>query len=216
NLLLQHCPCIVSTVFQIVGLGNFDFPHTRHSIGMTVVDHLARLLDMTWLKNRSVEGMVSQTTVSSADGVDELELVLLKSRLPMNVNGRSVRKAVETFGIADADVYLVHDELDKVLGKWSMKEGGSARGHNGVKSVIEHLNTSAIPRLRFGIDRPTSKSAIARYVLQKFTEDERTVLQSGAIQNAIRTLLKHIETNAVVKFPKELLNERMAANRSKS
>jgi len=74
----------------------------------------------------------------------------------------------------------------------------------------------AIPRLRFGIDRPTSKSAIARYVLQKFTEDERTVLQSGAIQNAIRTLLKHIETNAVVKFPKELLNERMAANRSKS
>ena len=83
----------MSTVFQIVGLGNFDFPNTRHSVGMTVVDHMARLLDAAWLKDRSVEGMVSQTTVSLADGVDELELVLLKSRLPMNINGRSVRKA---------------------------------------------------------------------------------------------------------------------------
>ncbi|KAI0242297.1 putative peptidyl-tRNA hydrolase [Lamellibrachia satsuma] len=201
--------------FLIVGLGNSDLPHTRHSIGMTVLDHMAHLLGATWLKDRNVQGTVSHTTVATADGCDEVELVLLKSRLPMNLNGRSVRKAVETFGIMDADVYLVHDELDKVLGKCAIKEGGSARGHNGVKSVIECLNTSDITRLRFGIDRPSSKSAVASYVLQKFTKDERR-LQSCTMINAIKTLLRHIETNSGVKFPAELLNERTTTKQPES
>ena len=83
----------VLRLFQIVGLGNCDLPHTRHSVGMTLVDHLANLLDATWLKNRDVHGKVSHATVTTADGRDMVELVLLKSRLPMNLNGRSVRKA---------------------------------------------------------------------------------------------------------------------------
>ncbi|NWX16170.1 PTH hydrolase, partial [Aegotheles bennettii] len=83
-----------------------------------------------------------------------LELVLLKPRRLMNLNGLSVASAAEVYNLRPADIYLVHDDLDKALGEVVIKLGGSARGHNGVRSCICALHSNEMTRLRVGIGRP--------------------------------------------------------------
>ncbi|KFQ92915.1 putative peptidyl-tRNA hydrolase, partial [Nipponia nippon] len=82
------------------------------------------------------------------------ELLLLKPRRLMNVNGLSVASAAEIYSLRPEDIYLVHDDLDKALGKVAIKLGGSARGHNGVRSCISALQSNEMTRVRVGIGRP--------------------------------------------------------------
>ncbi|KFP82676.1 putative peptidyl-tRNA hydrolase, partial [Apaloderma vittatum] len=82
------------------------------------------------------------------------ELVLVKPRRLMNLNGLSIASAAEIYNFRPEDIYLVHDDLDKALGKVAIKLGGSARGHNGVQSCIGALHSNEMTRLRVGIGRP--------------------------------------------------------------
>ncbi|KAJ1077806.1 hypothetical protein K5549_011133 [Capra hircus] len=163
----------------VAGLGNPGLPGTRHSVGMAVLGHLARRL-----------------------GVGDAQLVLLQPRRLMNLNGHSVARAVvtgatvslgqaELFGLTAEEVYLVHDELDKPLGKVALKLGGSARGHNGVRSCMSCLNSSAMPRLRVGIGRPTHRDAVQAYVLGRFSPAEQELLPP-VLERAVDLLLDHI------------------------
>ncbi|KFP70811.1 putative peptidyl-tRNA hydrolase, partial [Acanthisitta chloris] len=93
----------------------------------------------------------ADVALATAHGV---ELVLLKPRRLMNLNGLSVASAAKTYNLGPKDVYLVHDDLDKALGKVAIKQGGSARGHNGVRSCISALHSNEMTRLRVGIGRP--------------------------------------------------------------
>ncbi|XP_008064429.1 probable peptidyl-tRNA hydrolase, partial [Carlito syrichta] len=101
------------------------------------------------------------------------------------------RCQAELFGLAAEDVYLVHDELDKPLGKLAPKLGGSARGHNGVRSCISCLNSSAMPRLRVGIGRPVSPEAVQSHVLGCFCPAELEQLPL-LLDQATDLLLDHI------------------------
>ncbi|XP_027629835.1 probable peptidyl-tRNA hydrolase isoform X3 [Tupaia chinensis] len=97
----------------------------------------------------------------------------------------------ELFGLTAEEVYLVHDELDKPLGKLALKLGGSARGHNGVRSCISCLNSNAMPRLRVGIGRPTHPDAVQAYVLGCFSPAEQELLPP-LLDRATDLLLDHI------------------------
>ncbi|XP_043325565.1 probable peptidyl-tRNA hydrolase isoform X4 [Cervus elaphus] len=97
----------------------------------------------------------------------------------------------ELFGLTAEEVYLVHDELDKPLGKVALKLGGSARGHNGVRSCMSCLNSSAMPRLRVGIGRPTHQDAVQAYVLGRFSPAEQELLPP-VLERAADLLLDHI------------------------
>uniref|UniRef100_A0A8D3BU34 peptidyl-tRNA hydrolase n=1 Tax=Scophthalmus maximus TaxID=52904 RepID=A0A8D3BU34_SCOMX len=153
---------------------------TRHSVGMAVLGALAARLDAAerWRGDKHVSGEV--IVVSEAQ---HAHVVLLRPRLPMNVNGVSVVKAAGKYGVRPEDVVLVHDELDKPLGKISIKHGGSARGHNGVRSCVDCLQTDAMMRLRVGIGRPAGKSSVERHVLGRFSSEERKVLDSVLVQS---------------------------------
>ena len=106
-----------------MGLGNHALPKTRHSVGMMAVNRLAKHLDVQWTKDsKNCVGFVACKTLSQG-----LDLVLLKPKIPMNINGSSIAKTIRHHGIAASNVYLLHDELDKPLGKFGMKENGSAR-----------------------------------------------------------------------------------------
>ncbi|XP_015449785.1 probable peptidyl-tRNA hydrolase isoform X3 [Pteropus alecto] len=122
----------------VAGLGNPGLPGTRHSVGMAVLGQLARRLGVaeSWARDRRCVADLALASLGDA------QLVLLRPRRLMNANGRSVARAAELFGLTAEEVYLVHDELDKPLGKLALKLGGSARGHNGVRSCITCLNSS--------------------------------------------------------------------------
>ncbi|NXT23795.1 PTH hydrolase, partial [Syrrhaptes paradoxus] len=134
----------------VAGLGNYGLWGTRHSVGMAVLDRLARQLAVAegWRVDRRC---CADVVLAAAHG---LELVLLKPRRLMNLNGLSVASAAEMYSLRPEDIYLVHDDLDKALGKVVIKLGGSARGHNGVRSCISALHSNEMRRLRVGIGRP--------------------------------------------------------------
>ncbi|XP_066112239.1 peptidyl-tRNA hydrolase isoform X1 [Saccopteryx bilineata] len=201
----------------VAGLGNPGLPGTRHSVGMAVLGQLARRLGVaeSWARDRRCAADLALASLGDA------QLVLLRPRRLMNANGRSVARAVtadppygscelgkgplgsavtratvslrqaELFGLTAEEVYLVHDELDKPLGKLALKLGGSARGHNGVRSCISCLNSNAMPRLRVGIGRPTHPDAVQTHVLGCFSPCEQELLPP-LLERATDLLLDHI------------------------
>lgn len=171
--------------FMIVGLGNHDLPLTRHSVGMRLVNRLAQFLEISFEKQKECQGFVANKELA------EIHIVLLKSRQPMNLNGTSVSKAANKYKVAARNIYLAHDDLERPVGKVSLKEKGSAGGHNGVKSVIQSLRTDEIPRIRIGINRPTNKDEVSDYVLQKFTDRENVSVHE-AVDLAILLIAQHI------------------------
>ncbi|NXN49243.1 PTH hydrolase, partial [Rynchops niger] len=134
----------------VAGLGNYGLQGTRHSVGMAVLDRVAWQLAVAegWRADRQCCADVAMATAHG------LELVLLKPRRLMNLNGLSIASAAEIYSLRPEDIYLVHDDLDKALGKVAIKLGGSARGHNGVQSCISALHSNEMTRLRVGIGRP--------------------------------------------------------------
>ncbi|XP_068270184.1 peptidyl-tRNA hydrolase [Nyctibius grandis] len=172
---------------QVAGLGNYGLRGTRHSVGMAVLDRLAWQLAVAegWRADRRC---CADVALAAARG---LELVLLKPRRLMNINGLSVASAAEIYNLRPEDIYLVHDDLDKALGQVAIKLGGSARGHNGVRSCISALHSSEMTRLRVGIGRPEGEVTVSSYVLAPFSAGERERLEQVLAQ-AATLLLEHI------------------------
>lgn len=171
--------------FLIVGLGNHDIPLTRHSVGMRLVNRLAKYLGVTLEKQKECLGFVAKKELAGID------VVLLKPKLPMNHNGTSVLKTASKYKIPASHIYLVHDDMQREVGKVSVKDKGSALGHNGVKSVIQCFRTDEIPRIRLGIDRPTNKDEVVDYVLCNFAANESAAVQE-AVDLGILRLAQHI------------------------
>ncbi|XP_041368889.1 uncharacterized protein LOC121383138 [Gigantopelta aegis] len=186
--------------FLIVGLGNCDQRETRHSIGMYILDRISSHFKLRWDRDdfRKSGGFVAQTSLTS--GVD---LVLLKPRVPMNINGTSVAKAARHYQILSDNIYLIHDDLDIPIGKFQLKESGSAGGHNGIKSVMHSMRTNNLKRLRIGIDRPSSQDDVIEYVLTRFTYDQELALLP-VIASAVSSLFQHIGQQCQVELDVKL------------
>lgn len=185
---------------------------TRHSVGMAVLGALAARLGTAdaWRGDKHVSGEVIESEV------DHTHVVLLRPKLLMNINGVSVAKAANKYGIKPEDILLVHDELDKPLGKIAVKHGGSARGHNGVRSCVDCLQTDVMKRLRVGIGRPTGKTAVDRYVLGRFSSEEKKVLDSVLIQSVdlLVSLLSEQPSQSAPQSPSSPAGGRQAAQKS--
>nr|NP_001013348.1 probable peptidyl-tRNA hydrolase [Danio rerio]AAH90788.1 Peptidyl-tRNA hydrolase 1 homolog (S. cerevisiae) [Danio rerio]AAI65428.1 Ptrh1 protein [Danio rerio] len=183
---------------MVVGLGNPGMTGSRHSVGMAVLTTLAEHLGAPdgWRSDRKVSGEVVVTQLQ------DVQLVLLRPKLLMNVNGVSVAKAASRYLIPPEHILLIHDELDKPLGKFGIKHGGSARGHNGVRSCVDCLQTDVMPRLRIGIGRPSDKTPIDRYVLGRFSKEEQNVLDS-VMKQSLDVLLDYLTDSRSQTSPAE-------------
>ncbi|XP_022094729.1 probable peptidyl-tRNA hydrolase isoform X2 [Acanthaster planci] len=105
------------------------------------------------------------------------------------------RLKARKYQVASRNVYLLHDDLDRTFGKFNIKEGGSAGGHNGVKSAICALGTDVMPRLKIGIGRPTNRNAVTDYVLSGFSIPEKECL-SQILDECVQTLIDHMVKKA--------------------
>jgi len=168
----------------VVGLGNHGMPGTRHSVGMEAVTHIADVMGLRWSADKVCKG-----TVATGTTPDGTPVVLLRPRLLMNVNGRAVAAAARKYGVAPSRVILVHDELDRAVGKVAVKRGGSAKGHNGVRSAMAALQSDSMPRVLVGIDRPPSRADVVAHVLAKFSSRERAMLDATVLPEACRLVL---------------------------
>jgi peptidyl-tRNA hydrolase, PTH1 family len=139
-----------------------EYARNRHNAGYMVLDELARRHGGSWRSKFS--GQVAEIRVGDA------KLVLLKPETYMNDSGRSVGAAAQFFKVEPADVLVVHDEGDFDLGRLELKFGGGLAGHNGLRSIAQHLKTQDFRRLRIGVGRPErgDPRTLADYVLADF------------------------------------------------
>jgi len=185
----------------VVGLGNpgREYVRTRHNIGWEVVDALAARLG--WISKPSefdrvarsnFDGLTMSGTVSQHSTGGTEKLLLLKPTTYMNVSGRSVQPAMAFYQIVPQDVMVVVDELALPCGKLRIRKGGSSGGHNGLKDIERALGTSEYPRLRVGIDPPPDRVPGRDYVLGKFTEEQRKLIDP-AVERATSALVTWID-----------------------
>jgi PTH1 family peptidyl-tRNA hydrolase len=148
----------------IIGLGNpgKQYHHNRHNIGFLVLDALAEKHAASWQK---------KTDRETADiEINGHNITLIKPQTFMNSSGKII-PSLSKQGIKPENILVVHDELEKPFGKVEIKTGGSHRGHNGLRSIME-LCGADFHRLRFGIGRPENKEDVPNYVLSNFSKDE--------------------------------------------
>ena len=158
----------------IVGLGNpgSKYDRTRHNIGFEVLDLLAQDWQFTWQEQSRFKGIFAEGPLLGAGKVR-----LLKPTTFMNRSGEAMRAVCNWFKLPPESVLVIYDDLDLPVGRLRLRPGGSAGGHNGIKSAIAQLGTQQFPRLRVGIGRSdrTSQETVG-FVLGKFAPDERKIL----------------------------------------
>jgi peptidyl-tRNA hydrolase, PTH1 family len=153
----------------IVGLGNpgRKYRDTRHNVGFAVVEALADRHGGTF-ESAPAEALIARLR-SLGDG----GTLLLKPLTMMNASGFAVSEIARYFRIAFDDLLVVADDVNLPLGRLRARPGGSAGGHNGFRSIIEQLGTTAFGRLRMGVGRGDPRRDLADYVLGGFDADER-------------------------------------------
>jgi PTH1 family peptidyl-tRNA hydrolase len=148
----------------VAGLGNpgREYADTRHNVGFMVADELARRHGGSWRAKFS--GDLAEIRL------DGLRLAVLKPQTYMNESGRSVVAAVRFFKVEPEALLVVHDEVDLEPGRLQARLGGGLAGHNGLRSVAQHLGTPEFARLRIGVGRPErgDPRPVADFVLSPF------------------------------------------------
>jgi PTH1 family peptidyl-tRNA hydrolase len=159
-----------SALRLVVGLGNpgRDYAGTRHNAGFMVLDRLAQggafRIERAWKCELARVG----------------DLLLCKPLTFMNLSGEAVRAVSDFYRIAPAEMLVISDDMALPLGKLRLRAGGSAGGHNGLKSIAEHLGTQAVPRLRIGIGGADPGESVG-HVLGKFAPAERAAFEDALI-----------------------------------
>jgi PTH1 family peptidyl-tRNA hydrolase len=171
----------------IVGLGNpgREYAGNRHNVGFDCVDLLAEkhgiALSKSQHKARLGTGQVAGRRA-----------ILAEPQTYVNSSGEAVGAVARYYKVAPGDVLVIYDDLDLPQGTIRLRPGGSSGGHNGIKSIIEHLGTQAFPRVRIGIGRPPGRMEPKDYVLQDFSAAEREGMAEvyDRVVDAVETFIR--------------------------
>jgi PTH1 family peptidyl-tRNA hydrolase len=157
----------------IVGLGNpgREYEHTRHNVGFQVAEELAHRYRVS-LKNHAKWRARAAKISEIGDGV-----LVAEPTTFMNLSGWAVREIAGFHKLSPSDLLIVVDDADLPLGRLRMRTGGSAGGHNGLKSIIQELGTIEFPRLRVGVGRQAGE--LKNHVLGRFSNDERAQIDAA-------------------------------------
>ncbi len=182
----------------IVGLGNpgEQYENTRHNVGFLVADELGERgsFPIQRLKFKAL----TNTAVIGGQGA-----LVMKPTTYMNLSGEAVGEAARFYKIPPSRVLVISDDVDLPLGKLRIRTGGSAGGHNGLKSVIQHLGADQFPRLKVGVGgKPHPDYDMADWVLGKLQGEDKKVMD-GAVKraaDAVECLLRDGPQKAMNQF----------------
>ncbi len=166
----------------VVGLGNHGeyYRPTRHNIGFLVVERLAKENKIEFSQER-FHSKIGRGTI-----IDK-RVILAKPLTYMNLSGKAVKELLTHYEIAPKSLIVVHDDLDMEFGKIKIKEKGGHGGHNGIRSIIDTLETKDFLRLKVGIDRPVNNRGVKDYVLSSFD-----IKQQGFLPDVIDLATKAV------------------------
>jgi PTH1 family peptidyl-tRNA hydrolase len=168
----------------VAGLGNpgREYERTRHNAGWLVLDELARRHGGSWRSKFS--GSLAEVRLG------ELRLALLKPETYMNESGRSLGAAARYFKVPSEQVLVVHDDVDLEPGRLQARAGGGLAGHNGLRSLAQHLGSQDFLRLRIGVGRPGrgDPRSVADWVLSSFDPEEDVDALVGRSADAVETM----------------------------
>lgn len=166
---------------MIVGLGNPGkaYEKTRHNVGFMVVDALAAKWQISF--NNQTKFQAEIATITKQEKV-----LLVKPTTFMNLSGQAVSKIANYYQVTPQDIIVIYDDMDLPLGKLRLREKGSGGGHNGIKNIVQCLNTQEIPRIRIGVGKHPQMDQKA-FVLGKFSPTEQTVIEES-VKNATEAL----------------------------
>ena len=161
----------------LVGLGNpgAEYHTTRHNVGFMVLQEMARQNNCMFRESKKLYGK----TCEIGSGIRKTRLLMPNTY--MNESGKSVRSAKDWFNFESNQLIVLVDDMDLPLGKIRVRSKGSAGGHNGLKSIINHLGTNEFKRLKIGIGSPSEcqeerKSKTISHVLGRFSKEEFVIL----------------------------------------
>ena len=157
----------------ITGLGNIGakYTFTRHNAGFMVVDSLALNNSETFKENSKLKSLITKIRLNGED------TLLVKPTTYMNLSGEAIRAVIDYYKIPVENTLVVYDDLSLDLGKIRFRASGSDGGHNGIKSIIQHLGTNKFARLKIGIG-PQPGIPSEAFVLQNFGNDESDKLKT--------------------------------------
>jgi PTH1 family peptidyl-tRNA hydrolase len=172
--------------FLVAGLGNpgREYERSRHNAGWLVVDELARRHGGSWRSKFS--GTLAEIRL------DGSKLALLKPETYMNESGRSVAAAARFFKVPPESVLVVHDDVDLAPGRLQARRGGGLAGHNGLRSLAQHLGSQDFLRLRIGVGRPGRGDSrpVADWVLSPFAPEEDADALVARSSDAVETMVR--------------------------
>ena len=176
----------------VVGLGNpgTKYEGTRHNIGFMALEQMASREGFSFRQQSKLHGLAAE------HGIGESRLRLLMPQTYMNDSGRSIRAALDWFGFTPEQLLVLVDDMDIPLGRLRLRGQGSAGGHNGLRSTIQHLGTQAFPRLRIGIGAPADNPAERRartvsHVLGPFSRAEQS--EVDAVLDGVLEAIQRIQ-----------------------
>lgn len=165
-------------MYIIAGLGNpgRQYAHTRHNAGFEAIDRLADRYRI------SVETKKFQALCGTG-AIEGQKVLLLKPQTYMNLSGESIRAACDFYKIdPEEELVVLHDDVSLAPGQLRIRKKGSAGGHNGMKSIIQHLNTQTFKRVKIGVGEKPSGYDLADYVLGHFSKEEWPRMQDAFLR----------------------------------
>lgn len=172
-----------SPEFMVVGLGNpgRDYEMTRHNAGFLTLDHIAAEENIE-IKKLKYKALIGDTVISGH------RCLLVKPQTFMNNSGEAVREISQFYKIPPEKIIVIFDDISLPCGKLRIRRKGTDGGHNGIKSIIYHLNSDNFPRIKIGVGaKPHPDYNLADWVLSSFKKDEMEELKK-AITKATEVL----------------------------
>ena len=184
-------------MYLIVGLGNpeNEYTHTRHNMGFDTINQIAKNNNIQITKNK-FKGLCESTIIQNQ------KVILLKPQTYMNLSGESVKEVAEFYNLKPEEIIVIYDDIDIEKGYIKIRKKGGAGSHNGMKSVVEELQSTDFARIRVGIGQPEFKSDMINYVIGKVSQEEQEILQQGVEKaaKAVEEILKNGIDIAMNKF----------------
>ena len=184
-------------MFVVIGLGNpgKDYTNTRHNVGFDTLDILSKRnnIELNKIKFKSVYG---EGTIGSE------KVLLVKPQTYMNNSGISVRELMQFYKIPAQNIIVVVDDIDIDFATIRIKIKGSAGSHNGLKSIIYHIQDDEFPRVKVGIGKKHQNQDLADFVLSRFSKDERIDIEASILTaaEAVETIICEDINKAMNKY----------------
>ena len=169
--------------FMVVGLGNPDrkYTLTRHNSGFLCVDMLSQKLNFR-VDKLKFKSLIADTTINGH------RCIVMKPQTYMNNSGEAVRECANFYKIKPENIIVIYDDISLDVGKLRIRRKGTDGGHNGIKSIIYHLNSDQFPRIKVGCGKkPHPDYNLADWVLSEFKKDEQKALEP-ALENACKSI----------------------------